>query len=108
MSPGVHGAVVGGADAVELTGGCGEYTAARFFRPSFVRRGVVCVCFIVCISVFCVCVVTGGWHGDCDVVDASWRGLLAHGSRAQLEVDAASPRVQVARGRRVCVRRGLI
>ena len=106
MSPGVHGAVGCGADAVELTGGCGEYTAARFFRPSFVRRGVVCVCFIV--FVFCVCVVTtGGWHGDCDVVDASWRGLLAHGSRAQLKVDAASPRVQVARGGRGG-RRGLI
>ena len=42
-----------------------------------------------------------------DVVDASRRGLLSRRARAELKVDAAAPRVQIARsGRRRFVRRG--
>ena len=96
-APRVHSPVGGCTHGVKLTGGCADDAAARFPRhciPGPARPSVIVVVGPNRGSV-------RGWDRHGDVVDASRRRLLAHRARAELKVDAAAPRVQIARqGRR--------
>ena len=104
VSPDVHGSVGGGAHGVKLTGGCADDAAARF--PATIRiPGPARPAAVVVVGPSRGSV--RGWDRHGDVVDASRRRLFVHRARAELKVDAAAPRVQIARqGRRRRRRRG--
>ena len=104
VAPRVHSPVGGGAHGVKLTGGCADDAAARF--PATIRiPGPARPAAVVVVGPSRGSV--RGWDRHGDVVDASRRRLLAHRARAELKVDAAAPRVQIARqGRRRRRRRG--